>query len=308
MKSSAPKNILILLAITSFVLLGVTACQRTDTTINTNSAANTNTVANTNANVTTADMSVIAAREPEKYRATLVFTAETEGGDKTIGIPPISADVARNGADRRLAFKLPDGSDLIYLEQGGKHLVVAPGRKQYAELTPESTGFQLQNLMTPGQLVSYLGRLKGVQKVGEESMMGRTAEKYRYATTTNTSTQAGQVSAEAFVYVDKDTGLPLRSELYTEASGDVKGVKGAKVVAEMREISTNVDDSLFQVPEGMNKVPPEQVRAQINAIANTVGAVLKALLSNMNTPATTASPTITTSPALTASPAISPVR
>ena len=162
MKSSAMKNIMMLLAITSFLLLGVTACQRTDTTINTNSAANTNLSANTNANVATTDIAVIAAREPDKYRATLVFTAETEGGDKTIGIPPISAEVARNGADRRVAFKLPDGSDLIYLEQAGKHLVVAPGRKQYAELTPESTGLQLQKLMTPGQLVSYLERLKGV--------------------------------------------------------------------------------------------------------------------------------------------------
>lgn len=282
-------------------LLVSNACQRADNS-NTNLAANANTSpANVNANLATEPASVIAAREPEKYRAVLVFSAETDTGQKTVGIPTLSAEVARNGSDRRVAFKLPDGSDLIYLEQGDKHIVIVPGRKQYAELTPEATGFQLQKLMTPGQLVAYLEKLKGVERVGEETMNGRTAEKYRYATTTNTSTSAGQVNTEAFVFVDKETGLPLRSELYTEATGNVQGVKGAKIVAEMRDVSTTVDESLFQVPAGLNKVPPEQVRAQIDSITNTVAAVIKALLSNMTPPPSTGA-----SPAATLSPAISP--
>ena len=264
---------------------------------------------NVNANLSSAPTSSIAAREPEQYRATLVFSAETEGGQKTVGIPSLSAEVARNGADRRVSFKLPDGSELIYLEQGDKHIVITPARKQYAELTPEATGFQLQKLMTPGQLVSYLGRLKGVERVGEEPMAGRTAEKYRYSNTTKTSTAAGQVKTEAFVFVDKETGLPLRAELFTEASGNVQGVKGAKVVAEMRDISTTVDDTLFQVPPGLNKVPPEQVRQQIDAITGTVAALIRTLLSNMNTtPATSGGtpPVLVVSPAPTVSPATSP--
>lgn len=288
--------------IAASILIG-SACTRTDTTTNAN-VTNVNAApTNVNANLSTAPLAAIAAREPEKYRATMVLSAVTEGGDKTVGIPTLSAEVARNGADRRLAFKLPDGSDLIYIEQGGKHIVLAPGRKQYAELTPEATGFQLQKLMTPGQIVSYLEKLKGVERVGEETINGRLADKYRYANTTNTSTSAGQVNTEAFVFVDKETGLPLRSELYSEASGNVKGVSGAKIVAEMRDISTTVDDSLFQVPAGLNKVPPEQVRAQIDAITNTVAAVIKALLSNMTSPPTgSVSPTTTVSPASSASP------
>lgn len=285
------------------LLLFASACQRVDTNTNANVTANANTSPiNANANLSPEPASVIAAREPEKYRATLVFSAETEGGEKTVGIPTLTAEVARSGADRRVSFKLPDGSDLIYLEQGDKHIVIAPSRKQYAELTPEATGFQLQKLMTPGQLVAYLEKLKGVERVGDDTINGRTADKYRYATTTNTSTSAGQVSSEAFIYVDKETGLPLRSELYSEASGNVQGVKGAKIVAEMRDISTNVDDALFQVPPGLNKVPPEQVRSQIDAITNTVAAVIKALLNNMTTsgPTTGASPML--SPSVSASP------
>jgi outer membrane lipoprotein-sorting protein len=278
-------------------------CQRTDTNANSNLAANANTSpSNANANMSPATVG-IAAREPDQYRATLVFSAETEGGQKTVGIPTLSVDVARNGADRRVAFKLPDGSDLIYIEQGDKHLVLAPGRKQYAELTPEATGFQLQKLMTPGQLVSYLEKLRGVERVGDDTINGRTADKYRYTNTTNTSTSAGQLNTEAFVYVDKETGLPLRSELYTEASGNVQGVKGAKIVAEMRDITTTtVDPTLFQVPAGLNKVPPEQVRAQIDAFTGTVAALVKALLSNMAPQGASNS----ASPTMMASPQVSP--
>lgn len=297
---------LISLLIITLLGLAGSACQRPDTNANTNTnlTANINATTNANANLSPAPASVAAAREPDKYRAVLVLSAETEGGQKTVGIPSLSAEVARNGTDRRVSFKLPDGSDLIYLEQGDKHIVIMPARKQYAELTPEATGFQLQKLMTPGQIVSYLERLKGVERVGDDTMNGRPADKYRYATTTNTSTSAGQVNTEAFFYVDKDTGLPLKAELYSEATGNVQGVKGAKVVAEMRDISTDIDDSLFQVPAGLNKVPPEQVRQQIDSLTNTVAAVLRALLSNMN-----AAATASVSPAAaTPSPSVSPAR
>jgi hypothetical protein len=291
--------------LTAAIALGVlgAACQPAT---NTNSNANANAVANTNtapANVNAAapvETASIAAREPEKYRATLVLSAETEGGDKTIGIPTLSAEVARNGADRRVSFKLPDGSNLIYLDHADHHYVIAPGRKQYAELTTEALGFQVQKLMTPGQIVSYLEKVKGVQRVGEETINGRDADKYSYASTVKTGTQAGDVSNQAYVYVDKETGLPLRSELFTEASSSVKGVKGAKIVAEMRDIVTNIDSATFEVPPGLDKVPPEKVRAQIDALTATVATVLKALLTNINAQS---SPAASPSPV---SPAASP--
>src|ERR1051326_5172176 len=275
---------------------GPAANANINTNINTNVNAN---VASSNINASTAP-STIAAREPDSYKATIVFTAETEGGDKAIGIPTLSADVAKNGAGRRLSFKLPDGSDLVYLEHNGVQYGIAPARKQYAELTPEATGFQIQKLMTPGQLVAYLDRLQGIQFAGEEQQAGRTALKYRYARTSETKTSAGEVKTESFVYVDKETGLPLRAELFSEASGNVQGVKGAKIVAEMRDIQTNPDPSLFEIPAGYNKVPEAQVRAQVNAVENTVAAVLRTLLTNMNSappPSPTVSPATSPSPA-----------
>ena len=303
-----PPVFMLVLTISAFVIAasgcarGPVANANVNTNINTN--VNANAVANANINANTAP-STIAAREPDAYKATIVFTAETEGGDKAIGIPPLSAEVAKNGSDRRLSFKLPDGSDLIYLERAGVQYGIAPARKQYAELTPEATGFQIQKLMTPGQLVAYLDKLQGIQFVGEEQQAGRTALKYRYARTAQTQTSAGEVHTESFVYVDKDTGLPLRAELFSEASGNVQGVKGAKVVAELRDINTNPDPKLFEIPPDMNKVPEAQVRAQVNAATNTVAAVLRALLQNMNTaPPPSSSPTAspTVSPATSPSP------
>ena len=299
-----PPVFVLVLAI-SIAVIAASGCTRGPEA---NANLTTNTNVNVNANATGANInastapSTIAAREPDAYRATIVFSAETEGGDKAIGIPTLSAEVAKSGSDRRLSFKLPDGSDLIYLEKAGVQYGIAPARKQYAELTPEATGFQIHKLMTPGQLVSYLDRLKGIEFVGEEQLAGRTALKYRYARTAQTQTSAGEVKTESFVYVDKDTGLPLRAELFSEASGDVQGVKGAKVVAEMRDIQTNPASTLFEIPPDMNKVPEAQVRAQVNAVTNTVAAVLRTLLMNMNsTPAPPpASPTV--SPAASPSP------
>ena len=295
----------------SVIVIAASGCARgpaananVNTNINTN--VNANAIANANINANTAP-STFAAREPDAYRATIIFTAETEGGDKALGIPPLSAEVAKSGTDRRLSFKLPDGSDLIYLEKAGVQYGIAPARKQYAELTPAATGFQIQKLMTPGQLVAYLDRLQGIQFVGEEQQAGRTALKYRYARTAQTQTSAGEVHTESFIYVDKDTGLPLRAELFSEASGNVQGVKGAKVVAELRDINTNPDPSLFEIPSDMTKVSEQQVRQQVNAVTNTVAAVLRTLLQNMNTtppPSSTASPTAspTVSPASSPSP------
>jgi len=251
---------------------------------NANSNANTNSqtsAANINSNSNSANNGpVINTREPGKYSATLVFSIETQGGDKTIGIPSLSVQVARNGDDRRVEFKLPDGTPLVYLDHNNRHYVILPARKQYAELTQESTGVQIHKLITPGQLVADLKNIKGVERVGEGPMDGRNADKYRYTTSTNTNTKAGEVKAEAFVYVDKETGLPLRAEMLAESSGDVKGVNAARVVAEMHDIKTDVAPAFFEPPAGYEQVAPEKVRQQIDALTSAVAAILKAMMAN----------------------------
>jgi hypothetical protein len=96
--------------------------------------------------------------------------------------------------------------------------------------------------------------------------------------------------------------LPLRAEVFSEASGNVQGIKGAKLIAEMRDIQTNPDPTLFEIPTGYNKVPEAQVRAQVNAAANMATALLRTLLSNMNSAPPPPSPSPTVSPATSPSP------
>jgi hypothetical protein len=270
-----------------------------NTTANANSNINVNANPNSNtANVNSgpdSSAATINTREPERYSATLVFSMETQGGEKAIGIPPLSMQVAKRSEDRRVEFKLPDGTPLVYLDHNNRHYVILPSRKQYAELSQEATGFQLHKLLTPGQLVDDLKKVRNVERVGEESINGRQADKYRYAAEKQTNTKAGEVKAEAFVFVDKETGLPLRAELLAESSGDVKGVKAARIVAEMRDIKTEIDETAFETPPGYAQVAPEKVRQQIDALTSAVAAILKSMMTGASaTP--TASPTASAKP------------
>src|ERR1043165_6930487 len=288
-----------ILLLASLGIVVFLACQPVTNTNNSNANLNANTApANTNANVSTApdnSTSSFNATEPDKYSATLVFTIETSGGDKTMGIPPLSVQVARSGADRRVEFKLPDGTPLVYLDHDNHHYVIAPGKKQYAELNKEATGTDLQKLMTPGQIVDSLKNKNGVQKAGEEQINGRTAEKYTYSAATNTNTKAGEVKAETFFYIDKETRLPLRAEIDAESSGNVKGVNSARIIAEMRDINTSIDTTMFDIPAGYADVPPEKVRQQIDALTGAITAIVKAMIANMHAEPG-ASPVPTTSP------------
>jgi hypothetical protein len=288
------------LSLTTLLVLSFGACKpmpesNSNANSNTNANANTNSpgsAANTNSTSESSDRGpAINTREPDKYSATLAFSLETQGGDKAIGIPSLAVQVARNGDDRRVEFKLPDGTPLIYLDHSNRHYVILPARKQYAELTQEATGIQFHKLITPGQLVEDLKNIRGVERVGEGPMDGRSAEKYRYSTSTNTNTKAGEVKAEAFIYVDKETGLPLRAEMLAESSGDIKGIKAARVVAEMHDIKTDVAPALFEPPAGYEQVAPEKLRQQIDALTSAVAAILKAMMAN----AMSASPSPTAS-------------
>ena len=100
--------------------------------------------------------------------------------------------------------------------------------------------------------------------------------------------------------IDKETGLPLRTETVSQSqSGNVQGVNGVRVVTEMTDIKTTPDANLFNLPADIQKIDPETVKAQVNLVfqvaANVVGQLMQqprpATAANANTAAnTTASP------------------
>lgn len=283
--------------------VGGAACQQQVTTDNANSViANANVASspavNTNASPVASITNAIPTREPEKYRATVVFNVEASGNKQQAGTLP-TLDVARDGDNRRYAVTIPTIGPVIFLDRADKRYLIMEGRKQYVELNQQTTGFDVRSL-TPGQMVVQLQKQPGVEKVDEEQLNNRTVTKYRYATTAHTTTQAGDVKTENFIYVDNDTGLPVRIEGYGQSTGNVQGMNNGKVVVEMRDIKTDVDPKLFDLPTGLTQLTQEQIKQQM-AVLTTLFQVL---MNGMNAQAGSNAPaaTTTTTPLPTPSP------
>lgn len=302
MKSTNRKTFLIVSIASLVACFGFAACEQPKTNGNSNSttsnsAANNSTVNSMNinssvagnSNAASSDVSTIETKEPEKYQASVMLKLETSGAQQ-MPIPPIKADVARSGADRRMEFKLPTGETVIYLDKGGRQLIISPQKKQYAELNKESVGVDVRSLLMPEQIVNQVKRMKGVEQVGEETVDGRPAIKYRFASSANTQSQAGRVETESFILVDKETGLPLRSYTNGSAQNNVQGVNSMRIVTEMNNIKTDVDPKLFDEPTDFQKVAPEQIRAQLNALFSFATAVLGQMMKPAASPSATATP------------------
>jgi len=248
------------------------------------------------ANSTPSSTTDINTREPDVYQATVTVKVEALGAQQNVAMPTLAAKVARNANDRRMEFTIPAGGRVIYLDKGANKYLILPDKNQYAELNAESTGFEIRRFMTPGEIVKQIKSQQGLQLVGDDTFNGRPVTKYRYAAVANTQTQAGNVDTESYLYIDKDTGLPLHSETTSQASGNVQGYKGLRITTEMGDISTDAPADLFAVPTNMQKVEAEQVRAQVNVVFQALAAVIGQMLQQGQTgaapvPTTTASAT-----------------
>ena len=263
--------------------------------VNSNANVNTSLDNKTNTNSTNSNLanasdmntsgSISEVKEPEKYQAkiNLSLQAENTAGQNS-ALPGLTSMVARDGANRRMEFTLPNNQKIIYLETNGKSLVVLPDRKQYAELNEQSTGVNVRSLMMPDQIVRQMQNIQGVKRAGEETVDGRSVIKYTYQSTTETKTQAGNVATESYFLVDKETGLPLRSETVSESqSGSVQGFKGIKVVTQMSDIKTEVPADLFAEPTDLAKVDEAQIRGQIDLLFSVVTNVISQAIKSAQT-------------------------
>lgn len=258
--------------------------------VNTNSNVS-NSVSNSNlSNVSTAGS--VDTREPDQYQAAVKLSFQTmSGNQQQASLPTLQANVARAGNDRVMEFLLPTNEKVIFLDKGGTNYLILPSRRQYAELTREALGFEVRRMLMPEHIVQQVKGLSGMRLVGEETQNGRQVVKYAYQAAANTNTAAGTVTTESFLIVDKETGLPLRSETVSQAQGNVQGVNSVRIVTEMTDIKTTPDMALFNLPTDYQKIDPETVRANINLIFNAVATLIGQAM-RQNAPANTA-PTAT---------------
>lgn len=289
----------VFLGLASFLIILITSCGAP--TGNTNlSAVNTNSnvansVSNSNLNSVSTTVSSVDTREPDQYQATVKLGLETMGnnGQRT-SLPTLGANVARSGDSRVMEFNLPTNEKVIFLDKGGKNYLILPGRKQYAELTKETLGFEVRRMLMPEQIVAQAKALTGMKLVGEETQNGRQVVKYAYQAAANTNTAAGTVATESQLIVDKETGLPLRTETVSKAQGgaNVQGMNALRVVTEMTDIKTMPDPMLFELPADYQKIDPETVKTNINLIFSAVAALIGQAM-KQTAPAANANPTVT---------------
>lgn len=281
--------------------LFMSACQpqpatnatNTNTTNSTTNINSSNT-SNANAGTTSTSGASIETKEPDQYSATITMKIEATG-NQNMSLPALSADFARNGTNQRVAFKI--GNDQVtYLDRGDKRYIIFPTRKQYAELDAQSTGFDVPKFMTPTQIINQVKNRSGCENAGEESFGGRNAVKYRCAAAAKTGTQAGDVKSESFIYVDKETGLPLHSESVASSSGNVGGENSVKLVTELSNLQTSVSADAFNEPTGMNKIDAQQLRSQIDTILKAAEIFAQGMMQSNSRSAPASSPSASQTP------------
>ena len=297
-----PKRLFLRSGLIFIAGLAALGCGAPATTSNVNTA-NGNFANTSNLNTNSANSNTSGATyqftEPNSYQGVMRLTFETMGQQpqNNTTLPPIVATVARNGADRMMEFTLPTNEKIQYVEKGDMQYIILPSRKQYAELTDEALGFEVRRMMMPEQIVNQLKTIPGVTLAGEETLNGRQVLRYTYNRATNTNSQVGTVATDSYFLIDKETGLPVRSETVSQSAtgGNVQGVSGLRLVTEMTDIRSEPDPNVFNVPTEFQRIDPEQVKAQANILFQAAAAVIgqminQAKVSPTPTPAATATP------------------
>jgi len=251
--------------------------------VNTNAGV-ANSISNSNLNAVSTTGSTVDTREPEQYQATVKLSFQTMGnGQQQASLPNLGANVARQGEDRVMEFTVAN-EKFIFLDKGGQNYLILPNRKQYAELTQESLGFPVRRMMMPEEIVQQAKSVPGMRFVGEETQDGRQVLKYAYQAQANTNTNVGTVATESYMLVDKETGLPLRTETVSQSQsgGNVQGINGVRIVTELTDIKTTPDPSLFVLPTDYAKIDPETVKANVNLIFQAVTALVGQAMQQQN--------------------------
>jgi hypothetical protein len=210
--------------------------------------------------------------------------------------------IARSGDNRRYTVSnVPSIGDVVFLDRADKRYLILPARKQYVELGADTTGFDVRSL-TPAQMVDRLKSQPGVERVGDDTVNGRSVVKYHYASASHTTTTAGDVAGDTSIYVDKDTGLPIKFEGAAHSTGNVAGASQGRLVAELRDLKTTADATAFDLPQGYTQITKEQMKQYMQTVATVFQFIMQGM-NNMNGGATAAP---TNSPGSTASPISTP--
>lgn len=232
-------------------------------TSNANSAAvMSRQTANVNSNSQPASetdqQSSVVIKEPERYGVAITISSQDNAAAEPVPMATQQFVFAKLGADRRWAFNLPAPlGQVAYLEKSGLKYLVFFDRKQYVELAADTLSFSMADL-SPGAIAEHLRPRMQFEKRDAEPLNGRTVFKYRL-------TGAGDKASdgEGAIFVDTETGLPLRSDFQTSPPAGAR----TRVIVEARDLQLNPDRSQFDVPAGMKKITTQEAKPEIGEFA-----------------------------------------
>lgn len=246
------------------VLITAASCKRSDVAGNQNSVeANANGAAEE-----TLTTPPFATKEPERYQALRVITSSLNDGtsnQSAAGALNSQTFIARDGDRRREDYETPAGVKISLLQLPNGTYVLLPDQKLYAEWKLDAAdGMADKQLMSvppdfsPDKLLNAARPEAHYEKLGAETVNGRTTTKYRVVLRGKTGTTK-EVTTESLVWVDESLGMPIKSEM-TSTGG---GAGGAHVTTELRDIKETVDESLFALPQDYRKVEARDIFAQL---------------------------------------------
>jgi len=278
-ESKRNNSVMCLFVMIALAALAASGCTSAGT--NTTTTANMNaSPANANTSPSPSTATTFEPREPERYSVTNTITIQPTGSSPQANIPPMQFGFAKLGLDRRVSFKLPEPvGDVIYLEKAPLKYLIFPARNQYVELDPNELGFALGDVMSPVSAIERLKEKAQYEHLGVETMNGRSAVKYRFKGSADTHTKVGTAQADSIVYIDQETGLPLRSEIDTTSSSGA----GARIVTVADSLQFTPDATLFEVPTSMKKVTSTELKQQVQSFVAAVRAVAGYLRQQVNT-------------------------
>ena len=214
---------------------------------------------NSNANSSTTSTSAIETKEPGEYQAKVDLKFEAVGEQQSTQLPAIGALVARNGADRRMEFSLPNGEKVVYLDKGDTHYLILPNRKQYAELNKEALGFEVRGMLMPENIVNQVKSMKGVELVGEETSewkAGAQIPVWRVSRYENEGRDGGNPIVSLSSIKKRAYRCAPRPCRNRRAGRMCRVTKALKFVTEMSDVKTAAPAELFEVPKGFAKDRP----------------------------------------------------
>ena len=247
----------------SLILLALfTGCSNATKGSNANStgsAGNPNGNANAGSHAVSSQPATIDFKEPERYSMAMTISAQAVA-EAPSSMATQQFGFAKLGADRRWSFALPAPlGHIVYLEKSGLKYLVLMDRNQYVELAPDALGVQPAGVLTPSAIAEKLKPHSQYEQLGLEPVNGRTAMKYRI-------TGAADAARGGVIFVDQETGLPLRYELSAIATPGTT----LRVIVEARDVQLSPDRLQFDVPAGMRKVTPQDAKSQIEAFAGSL--------------------------------------